>query len=267
MGRRKLTITAFFMLLLAGFSSAAYIRIDVAVEPISVISAGSQDLKATFTNLGDEPAYDVQASLLLPDGFQAQPVFIGLLQPNTPSTQAFSISIDESNIPGTYPIVVKTHYADANAYPFTTVYPFVVHYKQPAPTKVRGLVKEVSLPPEKKRDLVLEVTNLDAKPQTVSVRLYLPDEIVADQYETEISLDAQGTGSVSIPIKAFGALPGSTYVVFASLEYEEAGLHYSILSGGMVKVVEEEEEETIEYLPMAALILLVGMFLYMQVKK
>jgi hypothetical protein len=180
---------------------------------------------------------------------------------------SFNVAASSSVIPGVYPLVVKTHYADANAYPFSTVSPNFIRYRQPTPFKLRGTIKEVSLAGDSKKNLVLEVSNLDSKAHNLLVRFHLPDELAADYYSTEVNVQPRGTGKVSVPLKAFGALPGSSYVVFASMEYDEGGLHYSATAGGLVKVGAEEAGGMPSWLPLAVLALLVAAFIYTQIRR
>jgi hypothetical protein len=254
---------AFFALV--GCCSASYIQMGVTVSPPDVVAENVFPLNLTVVNSGDEAAHDVLASLKLPAGFSSEPVYAGLLQPNMPFDGAFRVSVSESVKPGTYPYVLKTHYTDANAYQFSTVSPGFIRYKKPTPSMLRGKMGEVSISEGVEKTLELEVSNLDEKPHKVYVRVHTPDEIAAGQYPGEIAVDARGIGRLQVPVKSFGALPGSAYVVFASLEYDDEGLHYGSTAAGTVKITVKEESEVPSWLPMAALGLLVVAFVGYQV--
>ena len=91
----------------------------------------------------------------------------------------------------------------------------------------------------------------------------LPDELKAGYYSTELNVDAQGVASATIPVKSFGALPGSTYVVFAAMEYEGQG-HYGSIAQGTVSIMSPDETGMPSWLPLAGLGLLVLAFVYYQ---
>jgi hypothetical protein len=241
----------------------------VTVTQNVVVTEKNTTLNVTVMNSGNEAAYDVQLSLILPEGFTTEPIFAGVLQPNVPYMGSFRVGIDDSAKPGTYPVVVKTHYADANAYPFSTVTPTFIRYGQPTPFKLRGAIKEVSLVGDSKKDIVLEVSNLDNKPHDVLVRFHLPDELAADYYSTEAPVQPHGISEVRVPVKSFGALPDSSYVIFASMEYDEGGLHYSSTAGGMIKILAKEVvgDDMPSWVPLAVLVALIALFIYLQIRK
>jgi hypothetical protein len=52
---------------------------------------------------------------------------------------------------------------------------------------------------------------------------------------------ARDSPQTDFEISSFGALPGSSYVVFASVDYDEGGIHYTSTASGLIKVVEQKE--------------------------
>jgi len=256
-----------FLFLAAGFSSASFIQIGVTVSSPDIVTENEIILNFSVSNTGDEAAHDVQVSLALPDGFTSEPVYMGVLEPNRPFSGGFRIVISDSVKPGTYPVVLTTHYTDANAYPFSTVSPTFIRYRRPTPIKLRGEVSEVKLYGEAEKDLTLKISNLDERPHKVGVRLHLPDELKATYYSTEVNVDARGVGTVTIPIRSFGALGGSSYLVFATMEYEQDGLHYASTASGMASILAEQEKTLPNWLPFAGLVLLVVAVVYTQLRK
>ncbi|MFH1055401.1 MAG: NEW3 domain-containing protein [Candidatus Altiarchaeota archaeon] len=268
----RVALAGVLVVFLAGSCSASYITMGVTVTPPEVVAEDVFQLKVTVLNSGDEEAHDVQLSLSLPEGFSSEPVYVGVLPPGRPYEHTFDVSIEDFVKYGTYPAMVKTHYADANAYPFSTISPTFIRYKQPTPFQIRGNVGEVSLVAgsEKDKELVLEVSNLDDKPHKILVKFHLPDELKAGFYSTELELNERDAGKVTVPLRSFGALAGSTYVVFASMEYEDGGLHYSATSGGIVRIVAQEAEEKgdgTSWIPAAVIAALVAALVYYQVKR
>jgi len=270
---RKTGYSMLVLFALASAASASYIGITVTVSTPQLASGGSFPVNVSVVNSGDEDAHDVQLSLQLPDGFQSSPVFIGILSPNMPYDAVFEVNASDSAKAGTYPIVVKTHYADANAYPFSTVSPTFFRFKEPTPIMLRATMKEISVAAggDTSQNLVLEASNLDDKPHKILVRFHLPDELKADYDSTTLELNPKDSGTVSVPVKSFGALAGSSYLVFASMEYDDSGLHYSSTASGMVKIVADGQSSTampsVSWLPLAVILVLLAAFIVYQLKK
>ncbi|MGB5607359.1 MAG: hypothetical protein WBN51_12645, partial [Gammaproteobacteria bacterium] len=76
-------------------------------------------LVVSTTNQGDEPAYGIQ--------FEGQIGNQTLTSSSVPQlgvneTTSSDLSIhDAFHLPGHYPVLIKTHYQDANTYPFTAL--------------------------------------------------------------------------------------------------------------------------------------------------
>jgi hypothetical protein len=132
---------------------------------------------------------------------------------------------------------------------------------------VSGTIQAVSLgdKTEKKR-LSLLMRNLDTKPHAVQIRMFAPKELNVKPESAPVTLDAKGELTQDFEISSFGALAGSTYVVFAAMDYDDAGSHYSSTAGGMVSIVKYEEKIggsdllpslPVTLLPVIAVILLV----------
>jgi hypothetical protein len=246
--------------------SASYIRITVSATSVTVDEEDDIALNLTIMNSGDEAANDMQVSLVLPKGFTAKPVLAGIMHPNIPYYGSFKIGVADYVKPGTYPVVIKTNYADANAHPFSTVSPTLIKYRQWTQRGVQGKMGELGIPGDAEGKLMLELSNLEDTPHTVFVRFHLPDELVADYYQTSVDLNPQGTHKVLVPIKSFGAIPDSSYSVFATMEYDEGGLHYSSLASGAVHILSKKPEDggVPSWTPTVVLTLLIVVLIYMQ---
>jgi hypothetical protein len=255
--------------ILCGLSTvccASVIQMGVTVLSGDFVSGSTFGMDFSIVNSGDEPAHDVQATLSLPEGFSAETAYVGLLAPNAPSRGTFNISVPSGVTPGVYPVFLKIHYKDANAYPVSTVSPAFIRYVKPAPTLMRGQIAAAELAGKAEASLSVQIDNLDAKPHTVLVRLHMPDEIKSSFYSTEVSINAKDQALLSVPIKSLGALPGSTYQVFASMNYESEGLHYGSTASGIVKIVEEKTNNLPSWLPISLLLALIVAFVILQFK-
>ncbi|MFH0862082.1 MAG: NEW3 domain-containing protein [Candidatus Altiarchaeota archaeon] len=249
--------------------SAARIQMGVSLVPEDNISSESFTMDLTILNSGDEAAREVTVSLLLPGGFSADDIYAGTMEPGRPFHGTFEVRVPGSVNPGLYPVVLKTHYTDANAYPFSTVSPSFIKYRSSAPVMTRGRIGNLTLAGQGEKNLLVEFDNLDEKPHSVLITVRIPDEIKAREYSKHVSIGAKETGEASFPLKSFGALPGSIYYVFAQAEYDDGGLHYSSIAQGRVDIVSEEERglEAPPWLFAAVLALLIIAAAYMQVRK
>jgi hypothetical protein len=265
------TLAALIILAIMPLScSATYISMQVAISPPHPFEGDITDFNVTLTNLGDENAHDVWLALILPEGFDADPAYLGLLNPNTPKTHSFQVNIPESANPGTYPVIVKTHYADANAYPFSTVSPAYLLYVRPTPFKMRAAISPARVSSEKggQSKTVLEILNLNDKTRDIRVKMHAPDEINVFGYPETVSVDGKQSREIELSVTSLGALPGSTYVIVATLEYDD-GSHYSTTAAGTVAVVAKEgiNPGIPSWAPAAAIILLLLAVAYSQIRK
>ena len=85
---------------------------------------------------------------------------------------------------------------------------------------------------------MIKIRNLADKELKSRIKLFLPMEIKSEN-EKNISIAPKSEKEISFKISNFGALVGSSYVVLASIEYED-DKHYSTVARGIVSIVEEK---------------------------
>jgi len=116
----RLVLSVLLFSALTGGCSASYIRMGSSVPLMGPVIGDTFILNVTLSNSGDEAARDVMVSLITPPGgISSEPVFVGTLEPNSGVLAQFKVAIPFKTKPGTYPLIIKTAYADANAYPFS----------------------------------------------------------------------------------------------------------------------------------------------------
>jgi len=255
----KKMIILFIFLLIPQITLASVIslRTDVSTELMT------EDTTKTHVNLlnsGDEPAYNVQISLLSGD-FESNPIFVGILSPNKPFEGYFNVTLTKEILPGNYPITVLVDYEDANSYPFSSVSPSSIIYKTPTPSMVSGNIAEISLSGKKSKKLILNVMNLDDVSHDVKVELILPRELKVSDTEKTVSIGPKEEKQLNFEVSSVSALVGSSYVALASLEYED-DLHHSSFAKGIIKIVEEKPFEFPIWLPILSFCVLLIVFLY-----
>ncbi len=249
-----------------GVASATFISITTTVSSENVVQNNETLVNLTIVNSGDEPAHDVFVSLITPKGLDSNELFPGKLNPNEPYTGEFKINIDESVTLGAYTLGVITDYKDANGYPFSAISTFSLVIKKPTFSKVRADVSEITLGDKGAKDLRLSIRNFDDKSHSIEVKLFLPRELKSDKEKETVVIDKKSDEEISFSISSFGARPGSNYVVFATIDYGEEGLHYSSSSSGVIHVVEGKEGIP-SWIPIAVVVILILIFIVYQVRK
>ena len=273
--RKLIKFVFLFLVVLTTSVSARYITLSHKVTMERIIQEDKTTVNITLLNSGDEPAYDVQLSLLLPEGVSSEPIFLGELDPNMPKSGTFDIKINSDVIPGRYSMAILTEYKDANGYPFSSVLPKSLILKEFKSSQISGRISGITLGDKETKKLTLELRNMDQRDHNLKIKLFIPRELKADNEEKSLVLNAREEKKINFDISSFGALPGSNYVVFASLDYEDSGIHYSSTAMGIVKVVEGRTVQSESEIPFGVLfwiltisfIVLLSVFLYLKFYK
>lgn len=227
----KILVIAFVLLFLANPAQARVISITTSSDTI-VMNTNSADFNVTVLNSGDESAYDVKISLLLPDGFSSKPVFVGKLDQNSRHTTIFNVILEQVK-EGEYSFATLVEYKDANKHPFSAVSPSTIVYKTPSSSRITAAMQPTEL--KNTGRLVMDIRNLDDKSHDVAIKLYLPNELVSRDSQRRMTLTANENKQESFAIENVGALDGSSYAVFAVLSYEN-GQHYSHVASGSIRI-------------------------------
>lgn len=183
------------------------------------------------TNKGNVPAYDVQALLLLlGDTISTSPAPI--LEVNESIPFRFKKKLKGIK-KGRYPVIVQVNFHDANQYPFSSLSGSTFCYKEDTSPDLICQTKDITI--RKEGELALSVKNPGYESRAVRVRIVLPREFSSPKPEINIKLGARREERIVFPISNFSALPGATYPVFFSLEYDLHDSHYSLLTRAVVK--------------------------------
>jgi hypothetical protein len=206
----------------------------ISLETQIQLSAPGDILHATVsvTNHGDESAYNVQIK-----AESLNPPLQSLLQQTLPVGKTFSATFRQSikNFPpGRYPLLLRILYADANMYPFSAPATSSFIHGQDAVPDLLGIFEHTQI--GRNGRLLLKLKNPGELSKRVHIRLFLPQELSAENPAQEIELAPRQETSLRFPVHNFSALEGSTYAVFAVLEYDQGGLHYSTLAPGTVTI-------------------------------
>jgi len=247
-------------------ANATYITLQNTMSVERIISSGESTVNVSLMNSGDEAANGVQISLQLPGGFKAEPIFLGRMDPNVPQEASFKLTIDQTLAPGIYPIALLTEYKDANGYQFSSVTPNYLVLKEARSSQVDATVSQVEVGSKGEvKKITVTLRNMDQKDHEVKIRMYAPKELKIEPMEAALTAKARESPKTDFDISSFGALPGSSYVVFASVEYDDGGIHYTSTASGLVKVVEQKDafslrNEWIAIIVVAVLLIAVVVF-------
>lgn len=237
---KKIIILALIIALL-GTASARYISISTTSTGERITEGDSTIIGVRLINTGDEAAHDVRISLLLPAGFSANELKPGRMEPDKPYEGEFTVSIDGDVTSGTYLVAILTDYRDANSYPFSSVTQSFINLGEMTYSDISGTLSKISISPEGSASTALRIRNQGDEKRNLRVRLFLPRELATDVETYELELGPGAQEEHRFKISSFGALAGSTYIVFASMEYDEDNLHYTSTTSGMVEIVTEDE--------------------------
>ena len=267
MNFRKL---AFFIiwLLIIQTVSATFISITTTITT-DTMTGGIAKTHVKLLNSGDETAYNVQVSLIT-DTFKTDQIYVGNLDPKIPFEGNLNITKTKEIPSGSYPLVVLTDYSDANGYPFSSVSPTYMTYKNPTVSKVSGAFSELSLSGKESKKIELTLRNLDSSQHDLKVKLILPRELKVVNDNKNLSIGSKEEKKLDFDVSSFSALAGSSYVVLASIEYDDNNLHYSSFAQTMVKIIEEKSPFTFNipsWLPILIVGILIAIFLYFQFRK
>jgi hypothetical protein len=233
---RKLFHFLAFLLLLPCFASAGYIQLTTSSNPVLVDNYSGAHLDFSIRNTGNEAAYSLRFSLLLPEGVTAAEGGVSKLDANGSYSSSFELIFSKNLAPGTYGAALLVDYADANGYRFSSVSPAVFSVQREASSLVQSKFFEVSLQGSEPKTLELVLRNLDDAPHGVALKLFFPRELKANSYEQKISVEPKSEKQISFEVSSVGALPDSSYSALLLVEYEQNGVHYSSLSSGVISV-------------------------------
>jgi len=243
---------------------ASFISLTTTIST-DIMTENTTKVNVKLVNSGDEAAYNVQISLIT-ENFQTNPIFVVVLNPNNPFEGNFTLDLEDKILPGNYPIVVLVDYADANGYPFSSVSPTSIVYKTLTSSKVSGVTQELSLTGKETKKFILTIRNLDDLPHDVDVKLILPRELKVNDEERRISIQSKEEKELSFDVSSFGALPGSSYVALATMEYDDDNSHYSSIARGMINIGKESSTVLPEWIYIVGILILIAIFILYQFK-
>ncbi len=256
-------ILTLIFLLSVSLVAGSYITIVTTISS-DILYANSTTVSVKLEQRGDEAAYKVEVVPFPSDYFEyVGTVKRGRLDPEKNLQGLFNLSLKKEMMQGYYPVVMKTLYHDANMYPFSVLSSLYVINVIGNESYLRGNMNAVEVARDGSVENVLKIKNTEDTRKEVKVRLYLPTELESEEKEKTVILGPKEEKEIYFIVESLGALPGSSYSILASLEYEK-DYHYASFARGTVKIVEKKEGFDLIWILITLFIVLTAMFIYLK---
>lgn len=208
--------------------------ISITIKQRAELRGESLVVNVTVGNTGDESAKAVAVNLRFGDKHVR-----GKLRDDLPPNGTFE---EELSVPtgalgqGRWPYAIAVDYADANLYPFQALLVTTTAVGSPPPAKLA--VNEITASAiAESGPLRVHLKNLSDTARDLSYRVIVPEGLEASDGSGAVPLEGWGETTETITVVNRTALAGSRYPVFVVLEYDDGGLHQSIVSQGVVEIV------------------------------
>jgi hypothetical protein len=225
---------------------------------------GTVKMSAKVTNQGDESAHSlwIEAGV---DNFSARSETNAELEVD----ESFRTKLDLGplkGLPGTYTAIIRTHYSDADGHPFSAVsfIPTVTGEPEMGDDPIGAKLSSGRL--ARRCTAKLSLSSAASMPVTATVSLLLPSEIDCRSPKQTVDLSPSDSKQLSFRLKNKQAIDGSSYPVFAVINYDLDGKHYSTVAYAVVSIEPDKLSERLRkfrWIPIAILLLA---FLFCQVQ-
>lgn len=179
------------------------------------------NVRLELANQGKEAAHDLQISLR--NGGDVALPGQRSLAPGAGYTTETNLNIS-GKAAGKYPLFVTVGYADQNGYQFSAILCASYFIEQSTSSDIFGTL--TTEPLADRGSIRLQLKNLAAQDRSFTLTLFTPRELSVDSNQS-MTLKPGEEKSAAIPIRNFSALPGSNYPLYAVLEYDRDGRHFT----------------------------------------
>lgn len=152
-------------------------------------------------------------------------------------THEWRIELTPPPGPGTYPVVIRLRYADANGYPFSALLVHTVRTQGATAGPVRETIDAGNI--AKQASVTVKLDN--PGPKTVSGRatIVLPAEFGTEEPTRTAEVGGQDRHEVTFTVENRSALVGSVYPIYALFEYDVDGTRQAVVSETSLRVSAE----------------------------
>lgn len=230
--------TCLALLPLAATAGFIQLRLDAETTTSSTPPA----LTVSVSNTGDNPARNVSINATL-ESWSASTPPIRTIAPGATHTVALPITTPPTQ-PGNYTTILKARYTDDNNVSFSAITTAEASF----PGDVRRIGEHL-LPPAdwivpllsaqshtNGATLSLRLMSLTAAPESIHLRLILPDELRCAESSRQLTLPPDTETTETFELDTRHAQPGSTYTVWAILDNESQGQHQTASTSTIVRI-------------------------------
>jgi hypothetical protein len=220
--------------LLAATRSTTAGSISITMELTATSRSGALAVSLKITNSGTEPAQPVMAGARFAGHEERGPVRPSLA-PGEQMETAFDIPWNQP-APGQWPLTTTVDYSDRNGYAFQAMQVALVSAGATPPALVAVLKVDVGQVAGEGR-VYVRLKSLSELARHARVQFFVPRGLEADPPARPLEIGPWADAEVSAKILSRGALPGSRYPVFVTVEYDDDSGHHATLGNGVVEIV------------------------------
>jgi hypothetical protein len=235
--------------------------ISISVEVRPTLRPGALAVALTVANSGDEAAASVLPSVQF-GGKEVRGTGQESLAPG--SRMDTVIDVPFVATPGQWPLVTTVDYSDPNGYPFQALQVALIAAGEATPSLV-VLTQLDTSPVRESAPIRARVKSLSDAPRQAKVRFIMPRGLEVAPPTHSLTLTPWADAVADARAINRGALPGSRYPVFATIEYDDAGVHHAALARGAIEI--REAQATRGWYPLALALALVAVWVIVVVAR
>lgn len=213
---------------LCGLGSAGTITLTSTLS--CEVSPPEVKAKMVLENKGDEAAHNVRIQFSALDRSWASEMFSKIdVGQSVETEQAIELEPPQK---GVYPLAAKIFFQDGAGYPMSTVVVTPFTYLEAATPSLFGRLEDLRL--TDKGELLFHITNNGYDDLAVTVQVLVPDELSLSPGQKQLELKSRSRTTVPFELENFSALAGAAYPVWAVVEYEQRGVHFSYIRSALI---------------------------------
>jgi len=210
-------------------------------------------VSVTATNSGDEAAHALVPEVRLQSTVRRGDAVTNL---DVGRSTAWEILLPPPTGPGTFPLFVRLSYADGRGRPGATDLVRLIGTPGTMGAPVTGTLQVE--PTAAHGTATLTLANPTLAPVAGRVVPILPARFTTEPDSIPAQIPAQGTTAVTFIVENTSVPPGSTFPLYALFEYEQRGIHHTVLAETRLLVVAARPAGAVSPLVVGAAALLVA---------
>jgi len=238
----RLFFTALFFLLTLLIGTASGGEITLVVESVAEVRAEAVNIRFNIRNKGNEPAGDVHLRARFRSSDQRVSV-ARRIAPSDAKSATLRFQMPSEAL-GTYPVFVTVAYSDANGVPFSMTALAIVRTADASPFPLS--LSAVQEPTAGGWTIRADVSSAETTNAAARLTLHLPNELSGRGDSTRTVKLVNGKATEAFAVQNRGALSGSRYQAFITVELEVSGRHHLTYTDVLIPV-KNRHASTIDY--------------------